>query len=72
MIIAFRETCTDNRQYIKIYFSGNIDDYTGEQLKGSLVENPNLGIYQLVYGMIVIAMLVFGIFKVIISFHYSD
>ena len=37
--------------------------HTDEEFKGVINDNPNLEIYQLVYGLIIIAMLVFGFFK---------
>ena len=37
--------------------------HTEEEFKGVINDNPNLEFYQLVYGLIIIAMLVFGFFK---------
>ena len=37
--------------------------HTDEEFKGVINDNPNLEFYQLVYGLIIIAMLVFGFFK---------
>ena len=37
--------------------------HTDEEFKGVINNNPNLEFYQLVYGLIIIAMLVFGFFK---------
>ena len=37
--------------------------HTEEEFKGVINNNPNLEFYQLIYGLIIIAMLVFGFFK---------
>ena len=37
--------------------------HTDEEFKGVINDSPNLEFYQLVYGLIIIAMLVFGFFK---------
>ena len=37
--------------------------HTEEEFKGVINSNPNLEFYQLIYGLIIIAMLVFGFFK---------
>ena len=37
--------------------------HTEEEFKGVINYNPNLEFYQLIYGLIIVAMLVFGFFK---------
>ena len=37
--------------------------HTEEEFKGVINYNPNLEFYQLVYGLIIVAMLIFGFFK---------